>query len=188
MSNRKFDRNTTVALNDFVRRQTLKSRFGCFTGTDEALLEIVREHLHLARPGATPGSWLVPVPPAGFLATVRRATPEDTIIGVFSARKEGEAPFITPVVRGPKAPAAACDVVVFERAALGNNASTDAAVEIVSINAKAEDIPYEEPMSPVTLWRNMSGAAGGSKANYSVDLFLASINYWKDKVMIEPEE
>lgn len=183
-----FTKETTVAVNPFVRRQTPQSRFGHFEGTEQELVALVRDHLHLARPGDTPGSWLVPVPPAKFRSTVRKALPGDAIRGVFAARREGEEPFITAVVTGEKAQALACDIVVFEHATLGRDAATDAALEIVSINPKAECIEGDEPMQPVTMWRNMASATGGSAAVYPVEKLLQSIAYWKDKVMIEPPQ
>lgn len=188
MTKNTFTKETAVAVNPFVRRQTPQSRFGHFEGTEQELVALVRDHLYLARPGDTPGSWLVPVPPGRFRSTVRKARPDDVIRGVFAARREGEEPFITPVVTGEKAQALACDIVVFEHATLGKDAATDADLEIVSINPKAECIDGDEPMPPVTMWRNMSGAIGGSAATYSVERFLQSIAYWKDKVMIEPPQ
>ena len=55
---------------------------------------------------------------------------------------------------------------------------------IVSI--KAQDVDYELPMNPITIMRNALGKEhGGSGKPLSKEEYMASVNYWKDHVVIQ---
>jgi Protein of unknown function (DUF3228) len=54
---------------------------------------------------------------------------------------------------------------------------------IVSI--KAQDVDYELPMNPITVMRNSLGKEqGGSGVPLDRDAYMASVNYWKDHVVV----
>lgn len=175
----------TIAINDFARRRHVASeRYSHYEGTEAQLLELVQSCLPSRRPGYRPGVWLVPVPPAGFRSAVACIRPGMWLEARFDARSKDEAPYAKVVVLGEKVAAVGVDIVVYEHDVLGADSSTDAALEVVSINARASDGP--EPMSPMAMARNFLGLTGGTPAAYTAQEFAESIAYWSDKAMIEP--
>ena len=71
-----------------------------------------------------------------------------------------------------------------ENAAQGSPANPETAPwGIVSI--KAQDVPYELPMNPITVMRNSLGKAeGGSGVPLDRKAYMESVEYWKDHAVI----
>ena len=175
-----------IGINDFVRRQTPESKFSHFVGSWENVVELAEANFASAKDGYRDGVVLVPVPFDGFYSGVVEVTPETPLRAEFSARREGEDPFLSIVaVGGEKLPAAAVDVVLYRRDVLleegPGGVSTQAEWEIVSLNARATEGP--EPLTPVAMARNFLELVGGTKATYSAEEFAAAIIYWSRRAM-----
>lgn len=171
-----------VAVNNFVLRQTAESRFSHFDGEWHDLAALVRDHLRHGKPGYKDGVLLVPVPEDGFFSGVVEVTPETKLEAAFTARREGEEPFVQVVaVGGEKLPAKVVEIVLYRHDVLGDEAVTDAEWEIVSINARATEEP--EPLTPMAMARNFLESPGGTTAAYTAIEFARSIEYWSKRAM-----
>ena len=170
------------ALNQLCRRQTADSRFSHFAGSEADLLALVSAYFDSRTPGYTDGVWLVPVPPERFFSGVVRVTEGMELKAQFTARAKGEQPYIDVVaVGGEKLPAQTVNLVLYSHALLGNDATTDAEFEVVSINASAET--GTEPLTPMAMARNFLNLPGGTAATYTAEEFAKSIAYWSQRAM-----
>jgi hypothetical protein len=136
-----------------------------------------------AVPGYMDGVMLVRPNPAGFLSGVVEIDKDTELSASFVARRKGEDPFIDVRAVGVALPAKAVDVVVYRHDVLtkdGDN-STDAAWEIVSVNARPTE--EEEPQGPVSMARNHLGLTGGTKHEYTADEFAKAIVYWSRRAL-----
>jgi hypothetical protein len=127
---------------------------------------------------------LVNVPADRFFSGVIEVTPETELKATFSARREGEMPFVQiEAVSGQKLPAKFVEIVLYSHSALAENneAETDSDWEIISINARAT--VDDEPLTPMAMARNFLEFTGGTKAEYSAEEFAKSIVYWSNKAM-----
>jgi len=180
------DMTATVAVNDFVRRQTKESSFSYFEGSEAVLIELVTENLDKKTPGFVPGSFEVPVPPQGFYSSVVTLEAGDALIGKFEPRAEGEKPVKTMrALKGEKVPAGQVQVIVYDHATLlrDKQNSTDADFEIASINATLD--PEKSPLTPEALDRNHFGEDGGTPTCRSAEEYVEqhkiSRAYWYNK-------
>jgi hypothetical protein len=178
-----------IAINPFVTRQTAASQFSHFEGSWEALSGLVEAHLGEARDGHMPGVKLVPVPAEGFYAGVVALSAGTPLQAVYTARREGEEPFIeVRAAASAKQPAAAVDIVIYSHDVLAKDgdASSEAPWEVISINARLDVEP--EPLSPMAMARNFLGLPGGSKgAEYTAEDFARSVVYWSQHAMCAAE-
>lgn len=177
---------TTIGLNSFVLRQTARSKYSHFAGTDEELSALVAKHFHKARDGYRDGVVLVSLPPEGFFSGVVEVTSETKLHAVFAARNSKEAPYVQVVALGAqKLQAAFVEAVLYRRDVLleeGPDAvSTECEWEIVSLNARPT--AETEPLTPMAMARNLLGLPGGTKATYTADEFARAIMYWSNRVM-----
>lgn len=174
----------TVAVSQFVRRQTPESRFAHFKGSWEELRHIVEEYFGVAQPGYRDGVVLVPVPPEGFWASTVEVEATTKLKATFEARQKGEAPFIQVVAEGAKQPAKAVDIVLYRADVLAedNDRSSDADWEVISINARITEEP--EPMDPMTMARNFLHLAGGTKGEFTAQQFAEAILYWSGRCRV----
>lgn len=176
----------TVALNDFVRRQTKESPFSYFDGSEAVLIELVLDGWAEKKPGYRPGVFLVSVPPQGFYSGVVELEEGTDLVGKFEPRAEGELPVKKIwATRGEKLPAKRVDIVVYAHDVLAekNENSTDADFEIVSINAEYAD--ETSPLKPEALMRNHLGEPGGSNTKMTDSEFVQALKtsrvYWRNK-------
>lgn len=181
----------SIAMNSFAKRQTADSRFSHFGGTFEELCALIEANFENQEPGDRDGIILVTVPAEGFFSGVVQVTADTELLSSFEARRDDEAAFVqTVALDAQKMPAQHVQVVLFNQATLGDDASTDADWEVISINARATE--GEEPMTPMAMARNFLGLEGGTLTLYTADQFAEAIIYWSDKVMVgkrpEPEE
>ena len=171
-----------IGISNLVRRQTKDSRFSFFDGSWDGLAALVERHFDRAQPGYKDGVLLVPVPAEQFFSGVVRITSETMLKATFTARREGEEPYVQLVaVGGEKLPAKAVDIVIYRHDVLGDDASTDAQWEIVSINARPTEEP--EPLTPTAMMRNMLELPGGTRAVYTAQEFALATRYWSQHAM-----
>ena len=182
-----------IHINTFVRRQTSTSPFSHWICADYTLLKMVEQGLPNAKQGYRDGVLLVPVPPEFFFSGVAQLNAGDYIIGEYSARKEGEEPRKhTYAFRSKKMPAKSVYVVLYRHDVLAENKEneTDADYEIVSVNASPTE--QDAPIQPGTLIANHFEMSGGTKTHMTDSEFVQalkeSVMFWKDKVLVMPEE
>lgn len=174
----------SLGINEFVTRQTAESRFSHFEGTWEELRDLVADNFDKAKPGYKDGVVLVPVPPDRFKSGVVELTSETKLKTTFEPRREGEDHYLQTVAIGaPKTPAKFVEIAVYSHATLlaRNEQSTDKDWEVVTILARATE--GEEPMTPMTMARNMLGLTGGTSATYTAEEFARAIVYWSKRCM-----
>lgn len=177
-----------IDFSSFVRRQTAESQFTHWTLSDEEVLSRVNNGFENRKAGYRDGVVLVPVPPDGFFTSVVKLKEGDKLEGEFRARREGEEPRKSVCAKGDKTPAKSVDVVLYRKDVLaeGNENSTDADWEIVSINASPEE--GELPIMPDVLIANHFVLSGGTATNMSdsefVETLRKSVLYWKDKALV----
>jgi len=176
----------TVALNDFVRRQTKESPFSYFEGSEAVLIELVINALPNKKQLSREGIYSIPVPPKGFYSGVVELEEGMDLVGKFEPRVEGELPVKKIwATRGEKLLAKRVDIIVYSKEVLaekGEN-STDADFEIISINAEFTD--ESSPLTPEALMRNHLGEPGGSDTKMTDAEFVAALkmsrDYWRSK-------
>jgi hypothetical protein len=181
----------TVAISDFVRRQTPESPFSHYDGD----LDMVRKNIELAindgvgKQGYREGVLLIEVSPENFYTGIVELQEGDQLVGEYTARQSGETPRISIYVSGgKKQPAKSVEVVLYSHAVLAENKeqSSDADYEIIAINAVPTEVPA--PIAPNTLMHNHFGSSGGTDTGMSAEEFEAQMResflYWKDKGML----
>jgi len=176
----------TIAINDFARRQTADSKFShCVKGWNYVIGQ-AEKGFTSAKPGYRDGVVLVAAEdPQAFLTGITKVNADTRLETVFEARREGEQPFVSVVAKGGnKVPAKTVEIVLYRHDVLqeNNEASTDAAWEVVSINAwphEGQDLPC-----PITMARNFLALAGGTKANHTAEEFAQSILFWSQHAML----
>lgn len=169
---------TTIAMNDFAYRHTADSEYSHFDGEWSELVALVSTHWATAEE-VKPGVCTVKVPTKGFFSSVVKVTKDTRLGAYFPKRREGEEPFIHVVAdNGDKIPAHNVQIIVYSKEALGNDSTSDADYQIVSINAS----PYTEdiPQHYVSMTRNQLGLPGGTKLEYSNAEFARYIMFWSE--------
>ena len=173
-----------IGINEFVRRQTLDSRFSHFAGSWDELAGLVEKHFDEAKPSYRDGVLLVPVPTERFFSGVVEVTPDTPLKATFEARREGEDPFVQVVaVGGDKLPAKAVDVVLYSRDVreADGDAVSGAEWDVISINARPTE--GSEPLTPMAMARNFLALPGGTAAEYTAKEFAEAIIYWSRRAM-----
>jgi hypothetical protein len=191
----------TVKTNSFCKRQTRESRFSHFEGTWDQLEDLATTLLAQGahQPGYRDGVILVRVPCGtcgAFRAqAVARLEAGDRVAAEYWPRREGEAPRLALSIKSDALPvdrrvekvtASGVDLVLYRRDVLGDDATTDATWEIVSINA----VPLEgsRPMDLMTLLHNHFGSDGGTDTKMSPAKFESalreSFEFWKDRAVV----
>lgn len=191
-------------INDFYTTHSQKSEGNSYTTlTDVRLIEVVDRFWANRIPGAGEGTNLdrkVLVPITGDFAhdfgkPIFFCPPRvNLVLGMpvqahVVARQQGEESyvetFVTPDVAEKygyvETPAKDVKVVVYSRAALmenGGKPTTDAEWEIITLLCSPD---VQEPMTPLTMARNMLEMAGGSKGEYSGREFAESVWFWSTK-------
>jgi hypothetical protein len=116
--------------------------------------------------------------------------PETPLQAVYTARRDGEAPYVeVRVPAAQKQPAAAVDIVIYSHEVLARDgdASSELPWEVISVNARLDEEP--EPLSPMAMARNFLGLPGGSEgAEYTAEDFARAIVYWSQHAMCAPAE
>ena len=170
-----------IAINNFARRQTADSQHSHYAGTFDALCALVAQHIeHRVLLSNEDGEVVkVTLPGDGFFSAVTQAQPGMDFKCIFESRQDGEYPYLHHrAISGSKVPAVEADIILYSHAKLAvkNEQSTDAAWEIVSINAK-RTTSYQPP-HPVTMLRNQKDYPGGSKTSYTPEQWAEAVEYW----------
>jgi len=184
-----------ISFNNAVRRQTYGSKFSCWSVSEDPfvvnngqdLLDVV-EAAFKAMPvaqieeGRKAGFLKVPTNGGAFFSAVKKLEKGDSLKAEFAERFDGEDPFIQTTVVSDKTPAKSVDLILYTHEALKHEASTDAAWELVSINAKIDD---DETPTPVAMARNFLELNGGTKREYTAREFAEAIIYWSTHAMCQ---
>ena len=191
----------TVKTNSFCKRQTRDSRFSHFEGSWDQLEDLATTLLAqgATRPGYRDGVTLVRVPCGACGAfraqAVTRLQEGDRVEATVAVRREGEVPRLSLSIRGVDLPAdrriekvaaSGVDLVLYRHDVLGDDATTNATWEIVSINA----VPLEgsRPMDLLTLLHNHFGSDGGTDTKMGPAEFESalreSFEFWKDHAVV----
>lgn len=175
----------SIALSNFVRRQTKESRFAHFEGTEAELVRLVDANWNARVDGYKKGVILVPVPPYDFYTSTVTVDENTNLSASFVARQEGEEKHLLVMAEGSKQKAASVQIVLYHKDVLAddNDRSTDAEWEIVSINAYSTIVPA--PMHPLTMARNFLHKKGGTKGEYTAQQFAEAIWFWSQNVSAE---
>jgi hypothetical protein len=184
---------SSIHITSFVRRQTPQSGFSHWTISDDELISRVVAGLPNAKRGYRDGVLLVPVKPDGFFAGLVKLKDGDKLVGEYKARRPGEDPRkSTYALDGVKMPAVSVYVVLYAHDVLAekNENETDAAFEVVSVNANVTE--EEAPIPTGALIANHFGLSGGTNTNMTDSEFVAllrkSVEFWKDKALACPQE
>lgn len=193
-----------IAVSEFVKRQTIESKFTHFNGTWDELRDIVEAEFENRRQAYRDGVVLVELSCPERFETSVVSIEEGIESGrikrfetVYEPRREGEAPYSQTVAIGSKMTAKRIDVVLYRHDVLeeGNEASSDAEWEIISLNGSP--IPAEVPMNNTTRARNILVAEGGTDVKleekskeelieFIKDMALSSV-FWSTHTMVMPE-
>jgi hypothetical protein len=118
-----------------------------------------------------------------FFSSIVPVTAETPLKASFAPRVPGEAPFIQVTIpQGQKVQARRAEIILYSHETLAQDGDAPALREadyyIVSINAYSSDAV--EPMSPMTMARNLLGLKGGTRPEvpYSAEEFAHAIVYW----------
>lgn len=188
----------TIALNSFVRRQTPNSRFSHTTLTEAEVVAAIEDNFHMAKPGYRPGVMLVPVQPKGWFSGVVPLVSGMRLTASYEPRRAGEQPRLhvgyVPEggdYEGAKAPAVACDIVVYASTVLAEDGSNELPAvvgnwEAVSFNCRLS--VEDEPIAPETLMANHFQDSGGTATGMSAEAFVEALRvsraYWNTKITL----
>jgi len=173
----------SMAMSEFARgRHVVGGKHTWFSGSEEELLDLVREFWDRRQPGAGRGDLtqvvVVPVPPTGFTGTTIEVTETTELLAAFERRQDHEDPYIQVSAIGLVDAPRHASVVLYSAATLSENdgqRSSDADWEVVCLLAGPV---AEEPMDPLTMARNFLEKPGGTFAPYTAHEFAESIYYW----------
>jgi len=153
-----------------------------FEGTADELLDRVRAGWPRRRPGQGRNDLskvvVVPVDPAGFVASTVRVGESTVLHAAFERRRPGEDGFIGVTAEGGREPADFASVVLYSADTLlenGGTRTTDADWEVVALVAGPVAV---EPMDPLTMARNMLEKPGGTSCAYTAGEFAEAVWYW----------
>ncbi len=159
-----------------------------FDGGDAELLDRVRARWAERGPGAGREDLtqvvVVPVDPAGFVASTVKVTDETELWAVFDRRQAHEDGFVRVTAAGPREPATYASVVLYSAETLqenGGKRSGDFDWEVVCLLAGPT---ASEPMDPLTMARNMLEKPGGTYSPYTAEQFAESIWYWSARATV----
>lgn len=174
----------TIGWSGFARLRNIEG-FSHFTGTDEELVERVKKAWEFRYPGQGRHDCsqvvIVPVDPHGFESATVSITEASEFHAELKCRQDGEDFFIEVTADGPKEKTAWASVVLYSKQTLeenGGQRSTDCDWEIVALVASSVS---NEPMTPLTMARNMLEKPGGTYCEYTAKQFADSIWYWSKR-------
>lgn len=137
---------------------------------------------------------------AGVLASTERITPENEHLlrSAYYARTDKELPVLTrffPAGSLPKREANFLDVILYSReqiqledAAMGEEPSPHSNPWGI-ISVKAQDVPYETPMEPITSMRNALGRdQGGSGVPLDPAKYRECVEFWSQHATLKHGE
>jgi hypothetical protein len=185
-----------IGINEFAKRHKYYSSFSHFEGTWDELIHLVNENFQFAKQGYRDGVLEVPVPPEKFRSPVTTLEEGDVVFAKFEPRQEGEEPRISTLRTlddlqffRNKSEAKFANIILYRKDILGNETTTDAEWEVISINASTEE---NEPQHFLSLMANHFGVSGGTDTNMSAEEFETKLKesymYWKNKAFVSHVE
>ena len=184
-----------VAVNEFVRRQTMYSGK---TYSEELSFEFFAKHAEQKiinkefREGYRPEVRIVKLDKKYLnkvICPYVRITKSTKLSAQIVKRRENEEPYIQiRALNGKLIKAGIVELILYHHDILYENDenSTDADWELISINALPEGIK-SMPMGPITMMRNQLELVGGTKAKYSSDEWASSVQFWQKFLPIDPK-
>jgi uncharacterized protein DUF3228 len=185
------DTGDSVAISEFARgRHKPNSGLSYYDGPMDDILTLVKQNWNKRLPGTGRKNLkevvVVPVPPTGFFTTTVPVDDETSLKANFGRRRPHEEPYLSVMSEGEAIPASFAKVVLYSHETLAENneqsANTD--WELVSLIASPVE---DEPMSPVTMMRNMKGKPGGSQVSYSAEELVNAIEFWSKHTKVKPK-
>lgn len=185
-----------IAVSDFLKEAVEKTGGNRkFSGSFEELEALTSAHMNDWKPGmgSVDGDVrVVNLPTEGFYTEIVEITPENSLLleAVYGARREGEEPVPTFILRGVEPDQAHSVGIVIYRAdvlARDDDRSSDAEWEIVAILADPKlSNGAVVPMHPSTMARNAAHLEGGTFREYTADQWLEAILFWQRHARIAP--
>ena len=184
-----------VAINEFVRRQTMYSGK---TYSEELSFEFFAKHAEQKiinkqfREGYRPEVRIVKLDKKYLnkvICPYVRITKSTKLSAQIVKRRENEEPYIQiRALNGKLIKAGIVELILYHHDILYENDenTTDADWELISINALPEGIK-SMPMGPITMMRNQLELVGGTKAKYSSDEWASSVQFWQKFLPIDPK-
>jgi hypothetical protein len=185
-----------IVVSDFLKEAVEKTGGNRkFSGSFEELEALTAAHMNDWKPGmgSVDGDVrIVNLPTEGFYTEIVEITPENSLLleAVYGARREGEEPVPTFILRGVEPDQAHSVGIVIYRAdvlARDDDRSSNAEWEIVAILADPK-LPNgaSVPMHPSTMARNAAHLEGGTFREYTADQWLEAILFWQRHARIAP--
>ena len=179
----------SIGWSEFATARNVPGKgYSHFLGTDEALVERVKDHWAARVPGDGRSNLrevvVVPVPPEGFICATAELVDGMELVAEVHRRQPHEDPYVRITGSGAPEPARHARVVLYSKDTLQENdgeRSTDDDWEVVALLASATE---NEPMEPLTMARNMLSKPGGTPVDYSAEQFARSVYYWSQRVRV----
>ena len=183
----------SVAVNDFVRRQTKDSgKTYAENLTFEDIASLAEEQLASGnyKSGYRDGVILAQVAEElihHFICPFVRVTEKTNLKATVVRRRPEEEPYIQiRAMNGTPLKSSLVDLILYRHDVLveTNEQTTDADWELISFHAIPEGIE-EMPMGPVTMMRNQLQLTGGTKANYKSGQWAESVKFWQGYAVLD---
>ena len=183
----------SVAVNDFVRRQTKGSRksYANNLSFEEIALhaqnQVAKGNYQL---GYRDGVVLVQVRKTiihHFICPFVRVKETTKLNAAVIKRRPEEVPYIQiRALNGTPLKTSSVDLILYHHDVLveTNEQTTDADWELISFQAIPEGME-DMPMGPVTMMRNQLQLTGGTKANYKSGQWAESVKFWQGYAVLD---
>ena len=183
----------SVAVNDFVRRQTKGSgkSYANNLSFEEIAIhaqnQVAKGNYQL---GYRDGVVLVQVRKTiihHFICPFVRVTEKTKLNATMVRRRPEEEPYIQiRALNGTPLKTSLVDLILYRHDVLAetNEQTTDADWELISFHAIPEGIE-DMPMGHVTMMRNQLQLTGGTKAYYKSEQWAESVKFWQEYAVLE---
>ena len=183
----------SVAVNDFVRRQTKDSgKTYAENLTFADIASYAEEQLASGnyKAGYRDGVILVQVAEElihHFICPFVRVTEKTNLKATVVRRRPEEEPYIQlSALTGTTLKTGSVDLILYRHDVLAETKeqTTDADWELISFQAIPEGIE-DMPMGPVTIMRNQLQLNGGTKAYYKSERWAESVKFWQEYAVLD---
>ena len=183
----------SVAVNDFVRRQTkVSGKTYAENLTFEDIASYSKEQLASGnyKAGYRDGVILVQVAEElihHFICPFVRVTEKTNLKATVVRRRPEEEPYIQlRALTGTTLKTGSVDLILYRHDVLAETKeqTTDADWELISFQAIPEGIE-DMPMGPVTMMRNQLQLNGGTKAYYKSEVWAESVKFWQEYAVLD---
>jgi len=183
----------SVAVNDFVRRQTKGSGKSYANNLSfEEIAKHAQDQLTNGnyKMGYRDGVVLIQVIKElihHFICPFVRVTEKTKLNATMVRRRSEEEPYIQiRALNGTPLKTSSVDLILYHHDVLAetNEQTTDVDWELISFHAIPEGIE-DMPMGPVTMMRNQLQLTGGTKANYKSGQWAESVKFWQGYAVLD---